>query len=321
MEDIRLYDFEFNLLHIENKVVSANPSIFYNDIGTFEYHFPLNSDVTPIIMEHEYLVLVQGSRQAIITGKNLYQDCTVFGRTCNWILTRRTTPAFKASELEIGRDSESIARWVVSQAFSDVDNFVLGEECGMPESEDFGRETTCCTYDVVRDVLAREDAGHRVIFDTGKKQWRFEVYRGENLPLIVSEMNRNAYESEYDINMLDYYTSGYYEYQPEQEEGQEAPPKQWGYVAGDKTGIYKWDAVLSGEDESEAKSDLLTKRVESRLTTKVRDIRCGVDYNIGDVVRIQLQTGGIKREEKKRIIGVNYHDEQNNSTEMPVFEE
>ena len=59
MEDIRVYDFEFHLLHIEHNFISANWSLKYNNIGTFEGHFPLKSGIVPVIMNNRYLVIIQ----------------------------------------------------------------------------------------------------------------------------------------------------------------------------------------------------------------------------------------------------------------------
>ena len=85
MQDIRVYDFEFNLLHIENRYISSNFDLMYNDVGSTEYHFPIQSDILPVIMENDYLVLIQGDKQSIVTGKKITSDLAVIGRTCNWI--------------------------------------------------------------------------------------------------------------------------------------------------------------------------------------------------------------------------------------------
>lgn len=321
MQDIRVYDFEFNLLHIENRYISSNFDLMYNDVGSTEYHFPIQSDILPVIMENDYLVLIQGDKQSIVTGKQITSDLAVFGRTCNWILTRRTTPAFKTSELSINKDSESVARWVVEQAFSDVDNFVLGPVCGLESYEEFWRNTTNVTFDVVRDCLARQDAGHRVLFDTANKQWVFEVYQGTKRQTIVSEANRSAYDTQYTENLADYYTSGYYEFTPEAEEGQEPPPSEWLYLSGDKTGIYKWDAVLSGSTESEAKSDLKNRRWEKEITASLRNMEFGKDYQLGDQLRIQLQSGRFQKTFEKEITGVNFYAQDNEIGEKPIFNE
>ena len=63
----------------------------------------------------------------------------------------------------------------------------------------------------------------------------------------------------------------------------------WTYLVADaqKTGINKIDAVLSAQDAQEAAEELAKKRAEYTLTAKTRGIKAGVDYKIGDVVRVQ----------------------------------
>ena len=88
MEDIRIYDYEFNLLHIEHDIVSCNWTIHENAIGSFEMHFPLTSNLISVIMQNRYLVAVQGKKQAIITGRQVNTEGVLYGRTCNWLLSR-----------------------------------------------------------------------------------------------------------------------------------------------------------------------------------------------------------------------------------------
>ena len=202
-----------------------------------------------------------------------------------------------------------------------MDNFVLGPVCGLESYEEFWRNTTNSTFDVVRDCLARQDAGHRVLFDTANKQWVFEVYQGTKRQTVISEANRNAYDTQYTENLADYYTSGYYEFTPESEEGQEPPSSEWLYLSGDKTGIYKWDAVLSGSTESEAKSDLQSRRWEKEITASLRNMEFGKDYQLGDQLRIQLQAGRFQKTFEKEITGVNFYAQDNEIGEKPIFNE
>ena len=69
MKDIRVYDFEFNLLCIMTDVISVSWHILYNDIGTFEGHFRLGDNISNVILSNTYVVLTQGENQAICTGK------------------------------------------------------------------------------------------------------------------------------------------------------------------------------------------------------------------------------------------------------------
>ena len=52
MNDIRIYDFEFNLLSVMCDVISSQWRIQYNGIGNFEGHFKLKDDITRIILSN-----------------------------------------------------------------------------------------------------------------------------------------------------------------------------------------------------------------------------------------------------------------------------
>lgn len=329
MADIRIYDWEFNLLHIEPDIISSNWSIYYNDIGTFEAHFDDTSGIVPIVLNNPYLIAVQGDLQAIITSKQAAgREVVLYGRTVNWLLTRRATPQFTANDLEVegkinSRDVETVARYLVAQAFNDVDNFMLGSMAGFTEQIPFWRNTTNVTADVIKDCLANDNAGHLLRYDIVNKKWVFEVIKGKTLDIVVSEGNCNAYDTEYTDDILNCYTGGWYNYQPESEEGQEQQPAEWMYINGDttKTGIYKWDTVLSCNNESEAASELKKKIRKEKIQTKIRNLVYGIDYNLGDVLKLQKVTGNHRITHEKRITGVNLWYEHEGSGAQPIFED
>lgn len=325
--DVLFYTFEFALIGMITEC-ETNWTVKYNDVGTFEIHFDPSHRLTQRLMEEDYILAVQGENQAVITGKQLLDDCVLYGRTLNYLLSKRVTHKFKSSELffsgKIARkDIESIARYVVSQAFSDVSNFELGETVGFAESIDFWRNTSNLTFDVVRDCLDNGGAGHRIRADTKRKKWIFEVLKGQERLKVVSEGNRNAYETKYTDDAQEYCSGGWYEEQQEAEEGSaETPEPVWKYIEKEpKTGIYRWEGLLNGSVESEAKSDLKNKQWQRKLETKTYDYVCGEDYNLGDTVRIQKTAGNFQKTFVKRIIGVNMWFEANNIGQKPIFEE
>ena len=374
MEDIRVYDWEFNLLHIEHDVISSNWTIYYNNIGTWEGHFNLTSAMVPIAMNSPYLIITQGTKQAIITGKQAAKDCALYGRTVNWILSRRTIPKFKTTELSIpSKDVESITHWMIQQAFSDMDNFVLGNLMGFSTQQEFWRNTTNQLDEVIRDCLANDHAGHKVIYDYQNKCWIFQVLKGKTLDFMISDDNRNAYDSEYMEDCQNYYTSGWYERQSEDrgdwnantnnptltnnlagnygkhyrvsttgtrfgiafkegeyivcrflggawEKANEIEPI-WTYLPGTTSGIYQWDAVLTGTVESEAQTNLQSKKWEKTVKAKVRSLKYGLDYDLGDLVRLKKQAGSWQTIFERRITGINIWYENNTTGEQPIFEE
>ncbi len=212
MNDIRIFDYEFNLLHIEPDIMSAYWILNYNDIGTFEGTFPLSSGIADVVMKNKYLILVQGTNQAIVTAYLADKVLTVYGKTPNWILTRRTYPAFKTSEmtdlpnLKMG----TIATHIVSEAFNDVENFVCRNLTDCDTEEHFWRNSRNAVSDIVKEGLEEFSLGHRVYFDIPAKKWIFEVYAGKTLPFLVSEGNRNLTNVSVSGDVQNYFDSAWY---------------------------------------------------------------------------------------------------------------
>ena len=215
MNDIRIYDYEWNLLHIEPDVMSAYWILNYNDIGTFEGTFPLSSGIADVVMKNRYLILVQGDYQALVTAYLADKILTVYGKTPNWILTRRTCGAFDAADFnnvpEGGAANVSgAAAALVAKAFQDVEGFESTDLTGGTEGEAFSRSAREPVSDIVTAELEKCGLGHRVRLDIPGKKWIFEVYAGKPLPLLVSEANRNLTNVSVSDDAQNFYDSAWY---------------------------------------------------------------------------------------------------------------
>lgn len=373
MEDIRFYDFEFRLCHVEGRAVSSNWTIYRNKIGSFEGKFDAGSDLIKLLLEQDYLVLTQGTKQAIVTGFQIEGNAvTVYGKTVNWILTRRAIPKFKTRSVEMQKDVETIARYVVSSAFSAEDHFALGEVVGFGEFRDFWRNTTHPVFDVVSECLEHEKgAGHRVIFDISSRQWVFQVTKGTQRRLIISEGGHNACGMKYTKDLQDYYNGGYYAKQVkdmgEWDAAANVPPLStpsasnfgtgyrvskggrfndisfdkddyiicinpdyaweksdelgdyWLYVPSEKEGIYRWEAVLSGDSTGEARQDINKKEMSRTISCEAMDLKYGRDYQLGDSLRIQVEYGGFRKTQEQIVDGISFWYEYNNIGEKPIL--
>ena len=218
MEDVRIYDFEFNLLHTEHDISSCNWSLYDNAIGTFEMHFSLESALTKIVAENRYLVAVQGEKQAIITGRQFGKEGVLYGRSCNWILTRFCVcEEFDLNDLfDSGRisskDAQTVCSYLIRQGMGDIENFIFEENATSEFGEVFLQNQRVTTvFELVQQSMKQAGGGHRVYFDIKEKQWKFSLVQGKELPVILSEDNRNAYESEYMADLQNLFVGGYYE--------------------------------------------------------------------------------------------------------------
>lgn len=335
MEDVRFYDFEFNLLHIEHKIASVNWTLYFNGIGNFEIHLP-HSERLKKLFENKYVVAVQGSLQAIITGRQCVKnECVFYGKTVNWLLSKKVCLPFKLSSSELARDIESIARYVVEQGFGDLISeniFAFGERV-IPEGEkpysgyNFWRNTANACSDVIKDCLDDGKCGHELRFDAQNKQWIFSVIPSRETNLILSEANKNSYENTYSSDLQSAAYGGYYEEpaytETDEETGESVEyPATWKHISSSNppSGIYNWEEVLSGSSASDARSSLKEKKIKEEFTSKVRKLRFKIDYMLGDFLRIQTDFPEIKSINKCQVVGVNLWYEHNNEGAEPILE-
>lgn len=216
MEDIRIYDYEFNLLHIEHDIASCNWTFYENEVGNFELHFPLTSRLADVAMERRYLVAVQGQKQAVITGVQLDTEGVLYGRSCNWLLSRFcVTDTFNTDDLKSAgtisaTDAQTVCRYIFNLAMDGLMTF----EANTKETFDtvyVENKGVTTVLDLITDCMKKAKAGHEVLFDVRHKRWTLRTTKGKTLPYILSEGNKNASETAYTEDAQDSITGGWYE--------------------------------------------------------------------------------------------------------------
>lgn len=310
MNDITFYDFDFNPLCIENAYSSVDWVIKLNDIGTFEAHFPINSTVAKVCLENDYVVVTQGDLHAVITGKRAANDFTVYGRTPNWILTKFITPNFTGRNGTI----EALSYEIVREAVHSTGRFLYYRVGGFKNKIDFWRNVYNPTFKVISECLARENAGHKVWFEPSSRKWCYKAIKPRDRGLVISKNNLNAYNITYSEDFQNHVNGGFYEVVDE-----ETGESSWQEIASDKTGIYKWMGILGGDCLTDATESLKTRKWEKDTKVDVKDLKYGVNYNIGDIVTICTEIGDFRKTEKKIVKEVNIWFENGNSGERPVF--
>lgn len=297
---LRVYNFEFELIYIEPRVESTSWAVYYNQTGTFEAHLPLSSELIKIVKNNKYLIMCEDDRAAVLTGYEIDSELVLYGRTPNWLLEKRIAPKTESETNRAGIISNNI----VSAAFSDVDNFEVLQPPQTPDVT-IERSTYKTVYDAVCECLSICSLGHKLEFDTKNQKWIFSIIKGEEIPLLISESNKNAYDTAIKCDILDLADCGYY--------GED------GYLQGENSGIYRWETVLPDETQAEAAISLKNKKENSEYSLKLRNLRYGKDYNLGDILRIQITKGNFRATEKKRISGVRIVKRDGFSEEIPIF--
>lgn len=340
MRDIRVYDFEFNLLCIMCDVTSIQWHILYNDIGTFEGHFSLNDEISDIILSHTYIIITQGDKQAICTGKIVENNLVVCGRTVNWILSKRVRPPFKSREIfgETYTDPETILLYCLKKGFIEppliddngyeiensvdrtkrVDNFIIPNPVGAKKlTSHFWRISANELSKLCTDLCQKLDRGYRVTFDVVNKQWVFEFIFSKTNKILISTISKTAYNMSYTEDILDLASGGWY--YVEDAEAEDSLGK-WHYIKKeDKTGIYAWDCVLNASGLSEAEDTLNCKKILRSVEAKLRSLKFNEDYSLGDIIPVYIKLGRYEVLKKYRVEGVDIQMSQDECYEEPIL--
>ncbi len=207
MRDVIFYDFDFNRLADFNRFISFNIEKKYCGYGTAEIHYSLaDSEIITLLEENPYVFFVAGENAVIVTGWRVGEDIAVFGRTPEWLLTRRGIEemSFDSATAEV------IVRNAVSLAAGDF--VMLGEFAGLGTVQKYSTDKVRVLYDVVCEVLSGQNLGFRIAADTSLKQFVFSVYQGQESLCMISPSNRTAYDMTYTVEKQDMATnSGWYE--------------------------------------------------------------------------------------------------------------
>jgi len=207
VKDIIFYDFDFNRLADFPRFISLNFTKNYCGFGTAELHFSLaETEVITLLEENPYLFFVAGENSAIVTGWKIDEDIAVFGRTPEWLLTKRGVQAFS----QTGATAEEIARYAVSMAAGDF--VVLDNLAGAGTAQSYSIDRVRVLHDVICEVLEGQNLGFKVVPDIPLKQFVFSVYAGQESLCMISPSNRTAYDMKYTVEKQDMVTnSGWYE--------------------------------------------------------------------------------------------------------------
>lgn len=370
MKDVFFYDFDFNLLADIPEIISLNIEKRYCGYGTAEVHFPISClDVLAILENNQYLFFVSGEQAAIVTGWKVDEDIAVFGRTPEWLLTKRGVPplSFDAST------PEEIARAAINAAANDF--VTLGAVNNFGTNTEYKTDKVRRLHDVVFEVLNMQKLGFEIAPDIKNKTFVFSVCSGSESLATISKSYRTGYNMLYTTEKQDAVTmSGWYERKLEDmgewnaesnlpaltnnkasnaytyyritaagtrfglscnkgeylfcdtEDGSwqtstEKPENVWIYIKNTSvSGVKRWDAVLNGvKTESEAVAEIKAMSVKSDVVAEVKGVEYGVDYALGDIVRVQLEVGRFKKSEKKRVTSVHIYYDVNKSGVSPTL--
>ena len=320
--DLQFYDFNLNLLKQVPKA-KTRWELHYNDIGSFEctmsYNTPFVADAIEYLNRGEFFVVRQGDYTGIVIGYDIQNEAVLYGRTCNWILTKRISNKFAEETFA----PQTKARSLVSTAFSDCSNFVMGANITATDTATLAKDNAGTTFDFVKEVLSLKNYGHNVSLNLENKQWVFNITNGVRRDFMRSEANKTAYDARLTYDILDLADCGYYEKEvtTTDSDGNETKSNETTYLKrGNKSGLLRWESLLQGSTESEALADLKLKKPIDGTSFSTRNIRYGIDYNLGDIFTMQFIKGLYHAPVTRRVTGIEITYNENGYTERPICE-
>lgn len=318
--DIRFYDFDFNLLYIlpswsaetrsGYKAVHTEQS--FNGSGSFECTFR-DPELKSIIERNKDCILVvwNGFQGFLTSFRWTASESLITGMNLNGLLHRAVIPSFEEATV----NTEKCARELVA---SNIPWLSLGEEKGFTSEVTYAQEKYMLADEFFQTLFELDNSGYRIYADIPNKKFIFECLSGEENGLMLSEGSLNIYDVELTyINKELAFGGWYFAQQPDGAEGN-AAASIWTYISLDsaKEGVYKIDTVLSSTTEAEAVNELKALKSKYETTGSTKDIKYKTDYELGDVVRMQIDGITVK----KRISGVQMWNERSYG-EMPIFTE
>ncbi len=312
MKDVTFYTLDFEKLYIlpqytvDKGYISANVQKDFNGVGSFEILFADEKLKNIIKQYRENLMFEWNGVQGLLCA---YRDDAggfrITGETLNGLLKRVVIPSTATT---LNSDVETLARSAIRSAASWLK---LGDAKGFEKAVSYSTDTYKTADVYISDLLKLDNAGYEIKADFVNKRFVFEVLKSNQSDLLLSTNNLNAYDFiETYINRTIAY-GGYY---PKEQDDATV----WTYITLNKelSGVYKKDVVLSAKTEKEALQELKSMVADTETEMKTRKIAYGVDYVLGDVVRVQNNDTAVR----KRITSI-VMSQENGYIENPIFSE
>lgn len=198
MNDVFFYNYGFEPLEQVSGFISLNATKKYCGFGTAEIHLPITkTEIIRILVDNPYIICIARDVQMIVTGWQLGEDIAIFGRTPEWLLTKRVVAPFSLAK----KTPAEIATYAVQNAMDDFAD--TAGDASFGETMNYSAKEPKTVYDIVCDVLNPSELGFRMTADVKQKEFIFSVYKGKEQPLMISPSNRTAYDMKYIRDMQD----------------------------------------------------------------------------------------------------------------------
>ncbi len=212
MIELKFYDKDFNHICTLYKAISVIWNLKYRGFGSFEAHFSVNQDIGQLIKNYKFLIVCEKDRQAIITSKEINGEEIIFyGKELSYMLYKKVVPEFSARKGSYGTTTGEIASTIINKVMGDIENFSAEnlELLDYPMDNTW-RLVTHPLSEILNELCSKNNTGYKVLIDFENKKWILRFYKGTEIPLIMSEGNRNAHSANYTETLEDYALDSYY---------------------------------------------------------------------------------------------------------------
>ena len=315
---------------------SCNVQQDFNGNGSFEIVFH-DVELKKLVTEKksELLFVKWGRFAGFLTG---YQwsdtEHHLYGMHVNGLLKNFVVPA---DENEEEVNAETLVLKTLNRVNEGAEWLIISESKGWNEKVSFPKSNYTPLDTWLQELLQQIGWGYEITVDFARKLFVFSLHKPAENKLILSLNNLTAHTFVETFDNKTYANGGWYavDVETEQEKlGEDGYPvkdengdivmetitvKEWRHITNGEPlfGILCRDVVLSATTDVEAENELKTFQNTDDMTAETANVRLGIDYKIGDVVRIQNEDGTTV---KRLVSGVNWWQEQSYN-EKPIMTE
>ncbi len=313
--DVHLYDYNFNELAVTDRVLSANWNLFFNAVGTGEYHFDIDNPILKILLESKYLFIHQDNAEyelfGVVVGVTFGEDIAVFCRTLNWFLTKMLSPPVTDSGLTTA--AVKAAQIFGGRVGCDIDAGVFSEDDDRKFY--FWRDGYGTLFDYISEVLANVNAGHTVRLNAGRLV--FDMILPSETELYISINDGSAGRIEIVRDVIDYSNAGFYK----KENASDNTGEWTEYKSVETNKLKQWYALLDGSDNATAQASLSKKKAKNTTSATVQRLEYLSDYALGDIVTVQVENEHDIISAKQQITSVRLNWDADGFSQQPQLTE
>ena len=206
LQDIRIYNKDLELVAIIPKFIAANWEIKFSEYGTGEIELEKTDEILTLLYQNEYLFLVQGDIQSIITGYKVGKTCVIFTRTLEWLLTK-----FVVTKVEKSANLSELVMNFLSVLPEEFNITYNGLEDDITDMSEYSFSRATDVYSAIKEAIPDLKTGFSLKADFKNKSFEFSLKNAVlNQDILLCDEYKTSYDSEYTYDIQKVAKGGYY---------------------------------------------------------------------------------------------------------------